>query len=150
MEFERTQQYLGFAGDAYRVVGLWNSQPGSYFHAYVQHRWVVLVLLHSAWGMLWYGRHGYCLEFDADSFADGHANSHPAGTSRLGNISTRGLVQTGSGVTVAGFIVTGTDSKTVVLRGLGPTLSQPPFKLLDTLADPTLQLFDGSGTPDVV
>jgi len=71
----------------------------------------------------------------------------PAGTSRLGNISTRGLVQTGSGVTVAGFIVTGTDSKTVVLRGLGPTLSQPPFNIPGTLADPTLQLFDGSGHP---
>jgi plastocyanin len=71
----------------------------------------------------------------------------PAGTSRLGNISTRGLVQTGSGVTVAGFIVTGTDSKTVVLRGLGPTLSQPPFNIPGTLADPTLQLFDGNQNP---
>jgi plastocyanin len=66
---------------------------------------------------------------------------------RLGNISTRGLVQTGSGVTVAGFIVTGTDSKTVVLRGLGPTLSQPPFNISGTVADPTLQLFDGNQNP---
>ena len=40
--------------------------------------------------------------------------------------------QTGQGVTIAGFIVTGTDSKTVVLRGLGPTLSQPPFNILDS------------------
>ena len=44
-------------------------------------------------------------------------------TAQLTNISTRASVQTGSGVTIAGFIVTGTDSKTVVLRGLGPTLS---------------------------
>ena len=51
----------------------------------------------------------------------------------------------GSGVTVAGFIVTGTDSKTVVLRGLGPTLMQ--FGVTGFLADPTLQLFDGSGHP---
>jgi plastocyanin len=71
----------------------------------------------------------------------------PAVTARLGNISTRGLVQTGSGVTVAGFIVTGTDSKTVVLRGVGPTLSQPPFNIPGTLADPTLQLFDGNQNP---
>ena len=87
--------------------------------------------------MLWYGRHGYCLEFDADS----HANSQPP--SRLGNIGTRGLVQTGSGVTVAGFILTGTDMKQVVLRGLGPTLTQ--FGVSGALADPTLQLVDGSG-----
>jgi plastocyanin len=64
---------------------------------------------------------------------------------RLGNISTRGLVKTGSGVTIAGFIVTGTESKTVVLRGLGPTLMQ--FGVTGFLADPTLQLFDGSGHP---
>src|SRR5204863_3769627 len=44
----------------------------------------------------------------------------------------------------AGFIVTGTDSKRVVVRGLGPTLSQPPFNIPGTLADPFLSLFDGS------
>ena len=38
------------------------------------------------------------------------------------NISTRASVQTGQGVTIAGFIVTGTDPKQVVIRGLGPTL----------------------------
>jgi hypothetical protein len=62
----------------------------------------------------------------------------------LTNISTRASVQTGQGVTIAGFIVTGTDSKTVVLRGLGPTLGQPPFNVTGVLADPFLQLFDGS------
>jgi hypothetical protein len=63
------------------------------------------------------------------------------------NISTRVSVQTGQGIAIAGFIVTGTYSKTVVLRGLGPTLSQPPFNISGTVADPTLQLFDGSGNP---
>jgi len=66
-------------------------------------------------------------------------------TAQLTNISTRASVQTGSSVTIAGFIVTGTDSKTVVLRGLGPTLMQ--FGITGFLADPTLQLFDGSGHP---
>ncbi len=66
---------------------------------------------------------------------------------RVTNISTRASVLTGQGVTVAGFIVTGTDSKTVLLRGLGPTLGQPPFNVTAVLADPTLQLFDGSGHP---
>jgi sugar lactone lactonase YvrE len=68
-------------------------------------------------------------------------------TAQLINISTRASVQTGQGVTIAGFIVTGTDSKTVVLRGLGPTLGQPPFNVTGVLADPTLQLFDSSGHP---
>jgi hypothetical protein len=68
-------------------------------------------------------------------------------TAQLTNISTRASVQTGQGVTIGGFIVTGTDSKTVVLRGLGPTLSQPPFNVSGVLADPTLQLFDSGGHP---
>ena len=64
-------------------------------------------------------------------------------TAQLTNISTRASVQTGSGVTIAGFILTGTDLKQVVVRGLGPTLTQ--FGVSGALADPTLQLFDGSG-----
>jgi hypothetical protein len=80
-----------------------------------------------------------------DTFIGGLAFEPP--TAQLTNISTRASVQTGSGVTIAGFIVTGTDAKTVVLRGLGPTLSQPPFNITGVLADPTLQLFDGSGQP---
>ena len=71
----------------------------------------------------------------------------PSPGTMITNISTRASVQTGQGVTIAGFIVTGTDSKTVVLRGLGPRLSQPPFNISGTLADPTLQLFDGNGHP---
>ena len=74
--------------------------------------------------------------------------SVPAGiavTGQLTNISTRASVQTGQGNTIAGFIVTGIDSKTVVLRGLGPTLGQPPFNIAGALADPFLQLFDSGG-----
>src|SRR5438477_4733867 len=79
-----------------------------------------------------------------DTFIGGLAFEPP--TAQLTNISTRASVQTGQGVTIAGFIVTGTDSKTVVLRGLGPTLGQPPFNLTGVLADPFLQLFDGNNT----
>jgi hypothetical protein len=82
---------------------------------------------------------------DANRFIGGLAFEPP--TAQLTNISTRASVQTGQGVTIGGFIVTGTDSKTVVLRGLGPTLGQPPFNVAGVLADPTLQLFDGSGHP---
>jgi hypothetical protein len=63
------------------------------------------------------------------------------------NFSTRASVQTGDGVTIAGFIISGTGSKSVVVRGLGPTLAQPPFNVPGVLADPTLQLFDGGGHP---
>jgi hypothetical protein len=34
-----------------------------------------------------------------------------------------------------------------VVRGLGPTLAQPPFNVPGVLADPTLQLFDSAGHP---
>src|SRR6266536_1637470 len=44
-------------------------------------------------------------------------------TPTLINISTRGSVETGDNVLIGGFIVTGTDLKQVVLRGLGPTLT---------------------------
>ena len=61
------------------------------------------------------------------------------------NISTRASVQTGENVTIAGFIVLGTEPKRVLIRGLGPTLTN--FNLTGVLADPTLELFDGSGHP---
>jgi len=69
----------------------------------------------------------------------------PGCTWHLVNISTRASVQTDQGVTIAGFIVTGTASKQVVLRGLGPSLTQSGVS--GVLADPTLQLFDGSEHP---
>jgi hypothetical protein len=60
------------------------------------------------------------------------------------NMSTRASVQTVQGVTIAGFIVTGTDPKQVVIRGLGPTLTNS--NVTGVLADPTLGLYDGSGS----
>jgi len=79
--------------------------------------------------------------FASPSAIGGLAFEPPTG--QLTNISTRASVQTGSGVTIAGFILTGTDLKQVVVRGLGPTLAQ--FGVSGALADPTLQLVDGSG-----
>ncbi|MDQ6624821.1 MAG: hypothetical protein M3Y69_01590 [Verrucomicrobiota bacterium] len=58
----------------------------------------------------------------------------------LANISTRLPVGTGDNALIAGFIVTGTGSKKIVVRGIGPSL---PFG--DSLADPTLELRDSSG-----
>jgi sugar lactone lactonase YvrE len=89
------------------------------------------------------GSSSFFAPHDANRFIGGLAFEPP--TAQLTNISTRASVQTGSGVTIGGFIVNGTDSKTVVLRGLGPTLMQ--FGVTGFLADPTLQLFDGGGNP---
>ncbi len=58
----------------------------------------------------------------------------------LANISTRLQVETGDNVLIAGFIVTGTQSKKVIVRALGPSLN-----LSGKLEDPTLELRDGAG-----
>lgn len=65
----------------------------------------------------------------------------PSADSRLGNISTRGLVQIGDNVLIGGVIVTGTTPLRVIIRAIGPSLSLPK-----KLADPTLELFDGNGS----
>ena len=63
--------------------------------------------------------------------------------STLGNISTRSLVQTGDNVMIGGFIVQGTQAKRVIVRAIGPELSQ--FGVPTPLSDPTLELHDSTG-----
>jgi arylsulfate sulfotransferase len=60
------------------------------------------------------------------------------------NLSTRGLVSVGDNVLIGGFIVTGTEPKSMVLRALGPSLSG--FGLSDVLRDPVLRVYNSSGT----
>ena len=43
---------------------------------------------------------------------------------QLGNISTRAFVQTGDNVMIGGFIVQGTEPKRVIIRAIGPELTQ--------------------------
>src|SRR4029077_20578221 len=69
----------------------------------------------------------------------------PGAASILGNISTRGFVQTDNNVMIGGFIVQGAGQKTVIVRAIGPELSAPPFFVPNALADPTLELHDGTG-----
>jgi hypothetical protein len=66
--------------------------------------------------------------------------------SRLSNISTRGLVETGDSVMIGGFVVKGPDSETVVIRAIGPSLASPPFNLTNVLQNPTVSLFNDQGT----
>jgi spore coat protein A len=58
------------------------------------------------------------------------------------NISTRGDVLGGDNIMIAGFIITGTESKRVVLRAIGPSLSASG--VLGVLNDPVLRLFNSA------
>ena len=63
--------------------------------------------------------------------------------STLGNVSTRAFVQTGDNVMIGGFIIEGPLSREVVIRAIGPGLRR--YHVPNTLADPKLELHDGSG-----
>ena len=72
-----------------------------------------------------------------------HPNGQPIPTvpSQLLNISTRMQVFGGDKVLIAGFIVTGTDPKKVIIRGIGPSLT-----VNGALADPILELHSATAT----
>ena len=66
--------------------------------------------------------------------------------SQLGNLSTRGFVETGDNVMIGGFIL-GPDealNANVLVRAIGPSLTA--FGVTDALADPVLELHDANGT----
>jgi hypothetical protein len=64
---------------------------------------------------------------------------------RLVNVSTRGQVGMRDDVLIGGFIVTGSDSKTLMVRALGPSLGTGAHPLAGVLLNPVLELHDGSG-----
>jgi Immunoglobulin domain len=67
---------------------------------------------------------------------------------RLVNVSARAQVGTGTDVLIAGFVIGGSTSKTVLIRASGPALAT--FGLTGILADPALDLYqanpDGTST----
>jgi hypothetical protein len=72
--------------------------------------------------------------YDLDQASDG----------QLTNISTRGLVRTGSSVIIGGFILGGeTGQANVLLRAIGPSLTTVGIE--NALADPTLELRNSNG-----
>jgi hypothetical protein len=67
-------------------------------------------------------------------------------TTKAINLSTRMRVQTGDGVGIGGFIIAGTTPKRVLIRAIGPSLTQ--FGVPNVLADPVLELHSpGTFTP---
>jgi hypothetical protein len=66
-----------------------------------------------------------------------------AAPEKLANISTRVSVGTGNNQLIGGFIVTGNQQKKVIIRAIGPSLTQ--LGIGTALADPTLELHDQPG-----
>jgi CSLREA domain-containing protein len=64
----------------------------------------------------------------------------PTADSKLANISTRGFVQTGDNILIAGTIILGQTAQKVIVRAIGPSLTFP-----GKLENPTLELRDQNG-----
>jgi uncharacterized delta-60 repeat protein len=62
---------------------------------------------------------------------------------RLANLGTRGFVGTGEASMITGFVISGRESKHILIRGIGPGLAQ--FGVTRFLADPKIVLFDAKG-----
>jgi hypothetical protein len=61
--------------------------------------------------------------------------------SKLANISTRGFVQTGDDILIAGTILLGQNPQKVIVRGIGPSLS-----VAGRLENPTLEVHNQDGS----
>jgi hypothetical protein len=64
-------------------------------------------------------------------------------TARLANLSCRAQVGTGGNILIAGFVIGGSGSETLLVRAVGPGLAQ--FGLGGFLAQPSLSVFDSTG-----
>ncbi|MEY2500957.1 MAG: hypothetical protein QOI07_1291 [Verrucomicrobiota bacterium] len=64
-------------------------------------------------------------------------------TPQLLNLSARAQVLTGDHVAIGGFIITGSDFKNVVIRAMGPSLTQAGVPA--PLQDPVIELHDSKG-----
>ena len=62
---------------------------------------------------------------------------------QAGNISTRGQVLGGDDILIGGFIVGGTENKTIGARAIGPSLGEAG--VTNPLSNPNLELRDGNG-----
>lgn len=70
------------------------------------------------------------------------SSSQTATSPRLTNVSARTRVGTGDDILIAGFAISGQQPKTVLIRAIGPGLTQ--FNVPGALVDPKLELFSGS------
>jgi hypothetical protein len=82
-------------------------------------------------------------QYNATSTDANFGNPIPVGNSRLVNISSRLRVSANDagGASIAGFVITGSTPKQILVRGVGPSLSR--FGITAPLAAPQLKLYDG-------
>ncbi len=66
----------------------------------------------------------------------------PGKSAAVVNVSARGVAGTGDNVLIVGFIVQGAEPRNIVLRALGPTLTN--MGVSGVLADPKIALYRGS------
>jgi hypothetical protein len=85
------------------------------------------------------GRGSFIATYSDNHLVLSNFETHPP--DQLLNISTRMRVLASDNVLIAGFIITGTDQKKVIIRGIGPTLGNVGVQ--GALADPTLELHQG-------
>lgn len=71
--------------------------------------------------------------------------SFPTFETQMANISSRVAVGADNNAAIAGFIVTGTAPKPVVIRGIGPSLKFNGQPIAGRLMNPTLTLYNGNG-----
>lgn len=64
------------------------------------------------------------------------------GTAKVVNISARTQVGTGENILIAGFVISGNSPKTILIRGLGPSLTS--YGVTGAIADPQLSLYRGN------
>jgi len=67
----------------------------------------------------------------------------PAIGGRLVNVSARNRVGTGDDILIAGFTISGSGNKPLLIRAVGPTLAA--FGVGGTLADPKLEIYNAQG-----
>jgi len=74
----------------------------------------------------------------------------PSTAGRIVNLSARANVGTGGNVLIAGFVINGSGTKSVLVRGVGPTLALDPYDITGALANPQLTLVDSATDATVV
>jgi PKD repeat protein len=86
----------------------------------------------------------------ATATATATPTASPTGTPpdiKLVNISGRVLTQSGDKVGIGGFILSGTTSKRIMARAIGPSMKVNGPPVQGRLTDPVLELHDAKGSP---
>ncbi|RME71451.1 MAG: hypothetical protein D6781_04215, partial [Verrucomicrobia bacterium] len=98
------------------------------------------------------------LQYDVDAAFSAHVHGPGTGLillegydaggdekAELLNVSARNFSGADDAKLIAGFVIEGTMPRTVLIRGVGPTLAADPFNISGVLEDPKLEVFDEDG-----